>query len=243
MPKTILITGASSGIGAATAQHLAVGNEIIVHYNSSQNAAEAVAAAVGDAGGTAHAVQADLSAEDGCRKVADFAADTCGKLDVLVNNAGGLIRRQAARDFELQLIQDVFALNTFSTMMMSSFCIPLLEKGENACIVNLTSIVVRHGAPTATIYGASKGAVDVFTRGLAKELAPNIRVNAVAPGVIVTPFHDDVTPPERMEHFRDAAPLGRNGEAEEIATAIGFLIDSLFTTGETLDINGGLFMR
>jgi len=222
---------------------MAAGNEIILHYNSSEDAAQAVAAAIGDAGGTAHVVQADLSAEDGCRRVADFAAETCGKLDVLINNAGGLIRRQHARDFELQLIQDVFALNTFSTMMMSSLCIPLLEKGENSCIINLTSIAVRHGAPTATIYGASKGAVDVFTRGLAKELAPKIRVNAVAPGVIVTPFHDDVTPPERMEQFREAAPLGRNGEAEEIATAIAFLVDSLFTTGETLDINGGLFMR
>ncbi len=243
MPKTILITGASTGIGAATARHMAAGNEIILHYNSSEDAAQAVAAAIGDAGGTAHVVQADLSAEDGCRRVADFAAETCGKLDVLINNAGGLIRRQHARDFELQLIQDVFALNTFSTMMMSSLCIPLLEKGENSCIINLTSIAVRHGAPTATIYGASKGAVDVFTRGLAKELAPKIRVNAVAPGVIVTPFHDDVTPPERMEQFREAAPLGRNGEAEEIATAIAFLVDSLFTTGETLDINGGLFMR
>lgn len=243
MPKTILITGASTGIGAATARQLATGNEIIVHYNSSLAAAEAVAAAVGDAGGTAHVVQADLSAEDGCRKVADFAADMCGKLDVLVNNAGGLIRRQNARDFELQLIQDIFALNTFSTMLVSSFCIPLLEKGENPCIINLTSIAVRHGAPTATIYGASKGAVDVFTRGLAKELAPTIRVNAVAPGVIVTPFHDGVTPPERMEQFREAAPLGRNGESKEIATAIAFLVDNLFTTGETLDINGGLFMR
>lgn len=243
MPKTILITGASTGIGAATARHMAAGNEIIVHYNSSEGAAQAVAAAIGDAGGTAHVVQADLSAEDGCRMVADFAAETCGKLDVLVNNAGGLIRRQDARDFELQLIQDVFALNTFSTMMMSSLCIPLLEKGEDSCIINLTSIAVRHGAPTATIYGASKGAVDVFTRGLAKELAPKIRVNAVAPGVIVTPFHDDVTPPERMKQFREAAPLGRNGEAEEIATAIGYLIDNLFITGETLDINGGLFMR
>jgi len=104
--------------------------------------------------------------------------------------------------------------------MVSSFCIPLLEKGKNPCIINLTSIAVRHGAPTATIYGASKGAVDVFTRGLAKELAPTIRVNAVAPGVIVTPFHDGVTPPERMEQFREAAPLGRNGESKEIATAI-----------------------
>jgi len=243
MAKTILITGASTGIGAATARHLATGNEIIVHYNSSQAAAETVAATVNDAGGRSHFVQADLTTEDGCRKVASFAADQCGKLDALVNNAGGLIRRQAADALEWQLIYDHFALNTFSTMQMSSLCVPLLKKGENPCIVNLTSIAVRHGAPTATIYGAAKGALDTFTRGLAKELAPTIRVNAVAPGVIETPFHDGVTPPERMAQFRDAAPLERNGQAEEIATAIAFLIDNLFTTGETLDVNGGLFMR
>ena len=243
MGKTILITGASSGIGAATARHLAADNEIFVHYNRSQTAAETVAADVVRAGGRAHLVQADLATEEGCRKTAEFTRDQCGKLDVLVNSAGGLLRRLAARELEWQWIHDLFALNTFSTMFMSSLCIPLLEKGENPCIINLTSIAARHGAPTATIYGASKGAIDTFTRGLAKELAPAIRVNAVAPGVIETPFHDGVTPPERMAEFRNAAPLKRNGRPEEIAGAIAFLIDNLFTTGETLDVNGGLFMR
>lgn len=243
MTKTILITGASSGIGAATARHLAAGNEIIVHYHRSQAAAEAVAAAVRAAGGTAHLVQADLANEAGCRAVADFAEQRCGRLDVLVNNAGGLIRRLPARQLEWQLMQEVFALNTFSTMLLSSLCIPLLERGTQPCIIHVTSVAIRHGAPTATIYGAAKGAVDTFTRGLAKELAPTIRVNAVAPGVIETPFHDHVTSPERLAQFRASAPLQRNGTAEEIAAVIAFLIDSLFTTGETIDVNGGHTMR
>jgi 3-oxoacyl-[acyl-carrier protein] reductase len=240
--KTILITGAGTGIGAATARHLAPGNEIIVHYATSQAAAERVAAAVRGAGGSAQLVCADLATETGCAALAEFAARQGGKLDVLVNNAGGLIRRHAARDLPWQLMQDIFALNAFSAMRMSSLCVPLLERGEQSCIINVTSIAIRHGAPTATIYGAAKGALDTFTRGLAKELAPAIRVNAVAPGVIETPFHEKVTTPEKMAQFRAAAPLQRNGRAEEIATAIAFLIDNLFMTGATIDVNGGMFM-
>jgi 3-oxoacyl-[acyl-carrier protein] reductase len=243
MPRSILITGAGTGIGAATARLLAAENEVVVHFCSSREAAEGVAADVQSAGGQAHLVQADLSNEAGCRALAEFAGERCGKLDLLVNNTGGLVRRCAARELRWQLMLDVFALNTFSTMMMSSLCIPLLERGENPSIVNVTSFAARHGAPTATIYGACKGALDSFTRGLARELAPTIRVNAIAPGVIDTPFHDKVTTPEKMEEFKSLAPLKRVGQPEEIATAIAFLADNLFTTGETIDINGGWSMR
>jgi 3-oxoacyl-[acyl-carrier protein] reductase len=243
MPRTVLITGAGTGIGAAAARRFAPGNEIVIHYCSSQTAAAEVAADVTAAGGKSHLVQADLSNEAGCRALADRVSEFCGKLDVLVNNTGGLVRRCAARELDWQLMADVFALNTFSTMKMSSLCIPLLERGENPCIINITSIAARHGAPTATIYGACKGALDSFTRGLAKELAPAIRVNAIAPGVIDTPFHDNVTTPEKMDEFRSLAPLKRVGKPEEIAAAIVFLADNLFTTGETIDINGGWSMR
>ncbi len=241
--KKILITGASTGIGAETARLLAERNTVFVHFHSSADAAQNVAAAVEEKGGTAHLIQADLSKEAGCRELAEAVAAKTDNLDVLFNNAGGLIKRTLAGEADWDLMQRVFALNTFSTMMVTSLCLPLLEKGTDPCIINMSSIAIRHGAPTATIYGSSKAAVDSYTRGIAKELAPNIRVNAVAPGVILTPFHDDVTPPDKLEEIRQNSPLLRHGEAIHIAKAVKFCIENDFLNGETIDINGGLFMR
>lgn len=243
MSRMILITGASTGIGAATALRLAAGNQIVVHYHRSQEAAQQVADQVAQRGGQPLLVEADLSTEAGCRLLADTLTQNYGKLDVLVNNAGGLVQRRLARNIQWDLFLKVFSLNTFSAMYLSSLCIPLLEKGEDPSIVNITSIAIRHGAPTATIYGAAKGALDVFTRGLAKELAPTIRVNAVAPGVIDTPFHQKYSTPEQMAQFKAQTPLARLGTADEVAQAIVFCIESSFLTGETIDVNGGLFMR
>jgi 3-oxoacyl-[acyl-carrier protein] reductase len=140
-------------------------------------------------------------------------------------------------------MQRVFSLNTFSTMLLSSLFLPLLERGTNPCIVNVTSIAARNGAPTATVYGAAEGAIDSFTRGVAAELAPKIRVNAVAPGVIDTPFHERYSTPTRMEKFRENTPLKHHGKAIHVARTILFLIENDFITGETIDVNGGLFMR
>ncbi len=243
MSKNILITGAGTGIGAAIALDFAPGNEIFVHYNSSKEAAGQVAQEVVARGGHSHLLQADLTTDDGCRSLVNALKAETDKLDVLVNNSGGLIKRQPVRDLDWSLMQEVFALNTLSAMKMTSLCLPLLEKGDNPCIINLTSIAIRHGAPTATVYGASKGALDSFTRGAAKELAPVIRVNAIAPGVIETPFHDKVTTPERLEEMRKNTPMQKNGIAEDLTAAVRLLVENNFITGETIDINGGLFMR
>jgi len=127
--------------------------------------------------------------------------------------------------------------------MVTSLFIPMLEKGEDPNIINITSVAMRHGGPTATIYAASKAALDSYTRGAAKELAPNIRVNAVAPGVIVTPFHDKVSTPEQLEAWRKGNPLERNGDPIHIAQTIKFIVENNFLNGETIDVNGGLLMR
>ena len=243
MAKTILITGASTGIGAATARELAAGNTLFLHYNQSQAEAEKVAQSVAEQGGTAHLIQADLTTEAGCRHVADALQDQTDTLDALVNNAGSLIERHTVKTLDWDLMVKIFSLNTFSAMLMTRLCVPLLQKGTAPCIVNITSIAARHGAPTATLYGAAKGALDSFTRGAARELAPAIRVNAVAPGVILTPFHERFSTPERLDQMQANTPLGFHGASEHIAHAVVFLIDNTFTTGETIDVNGGLFMR
>lgn len=243
MWKRMLITGASTGIGAATAKLLAHKNELILHYNSSEEEAEEVAAFVEKQGGKGYLIQADLSTEKGTKLLFDKCANQFDSLDVLINNAGSLVERKTAGELEWDLMEYSFRLNVFSVMKLSSLCLPLLEKGEDPQIINITSIAMRHGSPTATIYGATKGALDSFTRGLASEMAPAIRVNAVAPGVIATPFHERFSTPERMEKFRESTPLKRNGKPRHIATAIRFLLENDFITGETIDVNGGLFMR
>ena len=243
MAKRILITGASTGIGAETAACLAADNNIFLHFNSSTEAAEKTAETIRKNGGTATLMQADLSTESGCRKLSKELSKATDGLDVLVNNAGGLIRRQGVREYEWQLMEDIFALNTFSAMMVTSLCIPLLEKGEDPNIINISSIAMRHGGPTAAIYAASKSALDSFTRGIAKELAPKIRVNAVAPGVIITPFHDNISTPDQFNAWSEACPLKKNGTAAHISSAIKFIIENDFLTGETIDVNGGLSMR
>jgi len=243
MSKRILITGASTGIGAETAVEMAAGNELFLHYNRSESEARKVSERVEKSGGRAHLIQADLSTESGCITLHNAVNSKTNSLDVLVNNAGGLIRRHTAETLEWELMLQIFALNTFSTMKMTSLCIPLLEKGGQPCIINLTSIAMRTGAPSASIYGASKGAVDSFTRGMAKELAPKIRVNAVAPGVILTPFHDKVTSAEQLANFKQGIPLNTYGESRHIAATIKYLVENAFVTGETIDVNGGHFMR
>lgn len=241
--KNILITGAGTGIGAETARFLAKGNRVFIHYFSSEGAAEKVSDEVNKRGGKPELIQADLSREDGCRALVKTVSGMTDTLDVLVNNAGGMIERRNAAELSWEFMGRTFALNTFSAMSMTALCIPLLKKGKDPCIINMTSVAIRHGAPSATVYGASKAALDSFTRGIAKELAPGIRVNAVAPGVILTPFHDKVTSSEQLETFRKNNPLQRNGDPVHIARAVRFIIENDYINGETIDINGGIFMR
>jgi 3-oxoacyl-[acyl-carrier protein] reductase len=243
MSRTIVITGASTGIGAECARRLAPGNTLILHYNQSRPEIDSVAEAVQHAGGQAYIVQSDLSSEQGTHSLFEGISKLTDTLDVLLNNAGSLVERQEATALTWDLMERSFGLNVFSPMMLSSLCLPLLNKGTDPSIIFMTSIAMRHGAPTATIYGAAKSALDSATRGLAKELAPAIRVNAVAPGVIETPFHDRFSSPERMEYFRQNTPLQVNGQVHHIAQAVDMLINNDFITGETIDVNGGLFMR
>ena len=244
MSKTILVTGASTGIGAETARLLAPGNKLFLHYNASEEAAKSVKEDVERLGGEAILIQADVTSEQACIDLVEAVKAQTDHLDVLVNNAGGMIKRQAADALEWSLMEQIFALNTFSLMKISSLCVPLLRASkQDPNIVNISSIVIRHGGPGATLYSAAKGAVDAFTRGLSRELAPEIRTNAVVPGVIDTPFHVKVSTPEKMKAWAEGNPLKKNGQAIHIAKTIQYLIENDFVNGESIDVNGGLNIR
>jgi len=241
--KTIVITGAGMGIGAETARQVASGNRLILHYYTSEKGALMLQEELKPLCASVDIVEANLTTDAGCVSLFRLIKERFPALDVLVNNAGGMIARQSVKDLTWTHLADTFALNTCSAMRITGLCTELLQLGRNACVVNVTSIAMRHGAPSATAYGAAKAAMDAFTRGAALELAPRVRVNAVAPGIIDTRFHERMTSEEKMKQFISNTPLKRTGDVIDVARTIRFLIESEFITGETVDCNGGLTMR
>ena len=238
-----IVTGASTGIGRAIAKaHAGAGADVAIHYGSSRNEAEETARAVEAQGRRAFLVQADFRDPTAAGKAVEAAVEALGApIDILVNNAGSLIGRSAVDEMDEELWQEVIALNLSSVFFATKAALPHL--GNGARIVNVSSIAARHGGgPGAFAYAAAKGGVMTLTRGLAKELASrNIRVNAIAPGVIETPFHDKFSTPELLETFRKGIPLGRLGTSEECAGAVLYLVSPLasYVTGQSIDINGG----
>lgn len=231
------------GIGAAIARALADGNRLLLHHHTSVRDAQALRAELEPRCVGVDLVSANLATEAGCELLRSEIATRLPALDVLVNNAGGMLERRFVGDLTWGHLTDTFALNAVSAMFLTGLCRPLLEEGSDPCVVNVTSIAIRHGSPSATAYGAAKAALDAFTRGAASELAPRIRVNAVAPGIIDTRFHERVTAPEKMREFVARTPLERTGDVGHVAATVRFLVDNNFMTGETIDCNGGLWMR
>ena len=242
---TYLITGASTGIGATTAKFLAEDNELILtYYQSSDEALSLQETLLKDyRAKSVEFIKANLSTEDGCHELFTKVADITDKLDALVNNAGGMVARENIENFNWKTMESIFGLNTFSLFQVTSLAIPLLKKSKAPCIVNITSIATRHGGPNTTLYAAAKGAVDTFTKGAARELAPKIRVNSVSPGVIETPFHEKMSTNQQVLDWRENNPLKRNGTANDVASAIQFCIENTFVNGESIDVNGGLYTR
>ena len=239
--KTAIITGGGRDIGAAAAKKLAAeGANVAISYFESSKGADAVVSEIEGVGGKAIAVQADLNTQEGVDKLVGAAVDAFGGVDVLVNNAGGLIARKKIAEMELSHWEAVMTLNLTSTFMMIKACLAHMKKGA---IVNLASQAGRDGGgPGAVAYATSKGAVMTMTRGLAKELGPDIRVNALCPGMIDTDFHNIHTPDAGRRGFEANAPLKRQGSVEDSANLVLFLAcdDSAFMTGTNIDLNGGM---
>ena len=246
--RAVLITGASTGIGAAAA--IAFGRNgarVGVHYNRSRKEAEKVAADIEKAGGKAFLVGGDVTQSSACREVVDKTAAEFGRLDVLINNAGGLVQPVPIETVTDELFDQVLHLNVRSALVCTAAAVPHLRKAGGGSVINVTSVAARHGGGGgAVLYAGAKGFVSTATRGLAKELVKDkIRVNAVAPGVITTPFHERYSTPQMLEGFKATIPMNRLGAADECAGAFLFLASeqlSGYMTGQILEVNGGQYM-
>jgi 3-oxoacyl-[acyl-carrier protein] reductase len=245
--QAVLITGASSGIGAGCARAFgALGARVAVHYNTAKSAAEIVVKDIQDSGGEAFALQGDLKHSSQCERVVSEAAARWGKIDVLINNAGSMVQRVSIIELTDETFNEVIDLNVRSMMMCSKYAVEHMKNGGS--IINLTSIAAHTGGgPGALMYAASKGFISVATKGLARDLVNlNIRVNAVSPGVIQTPLHDKFSTPQHLEVMRQGIPMGRLGAVDECTGAFIYLASwqmSSYVTGQVLEVNGGQYMH
>lgn len=242
-----LVTGASTGIGAAAAVALAErGSFVAVHYRANEAAANKVAEQIGRQGGRAFTVQADLVQPKSAQALIDSVLSRTGHMDVLVNNAGSMIERHKLLEITDEFWQEVMDTNLGSVLRVTRAVAPAMMKRRSGVIINVASVAARNGGSIGIIpYASAKAAVLCMTKGLAKELIPyGIRVNAVNPGVIDTPFHERFTSPEQMIKLVAGIPQGRPGKASEIASVIAFLAgdESSHMVGETLEVNGGMWM-
>ena len=246
--KAVLVTGASTGIGAAAARAFAAaGARVAVHYNASRDAAERIVEEITKNGGTAVAVGGNFVSSQAVRDVVAQAAGRFGRLDVLVNNAGTLVKRIALADITDPLFDEVVNVNARSVVTACVEAVPHLRNAGGGAIINVTSLAARTGgAKGSTLYAAAKGFVSTFTRGLAKEVAADgIRVNAISPGLILTPFQERFSTPAAIAANMAGIPLGRAGLPDDCTALLLFLASpalSGFITGQSIEVNGGSFM-
>jgi 3-oxoacyl-[acyl-carrier protein] reductase len=240
--KVAIVAGGGRDIGRACAIELAKkGANVVITYHSSLSSAETAVAEIEAMGVKALALQADLTTEEGIQACVKATVAQFGKIDTLVHVSGGLIERIKIADMSLAHWHKVMDLNLTSLFMMTHACIPHMSAGST--IVTVASQAGRDGGGGGAVaYATSKGAVMTFTRGLAKELGPNIRVNSVCPGMISTGFHDAFTNDTIRANVAGATALKREGKAEEVAKLVAFLAsdESSYMTGNNVDINGGL---
>lgn len=262
--KVVLVTGASSGIGRATAELFGkCGASVAVSYLKNRSGADAAVAAisnnghgvyaanpsggaVGTATVTAMAIQADVTKNSEIERMVREVEAEMGGIDILVNNAGSLVERLKTMELTEDRWDEVIDLNAKSAFFAAQAVIPKMLEKRAGVIVNVTSVAARNGGALGSIhYSSGKAALLTMTKGLAKEFAAKgIRVNAVSPGVIDTPFHETFTTSEVMQNLRNAIPMGREGRSEEVASVIAFLASDAasYLCGETIEINGGLLM-
>ena len=240
--KRIVVTGGVTGIGGAASRALAnSGAKVFAQYlGGEREAAELERQGIAT-------FRLDLLERQAPAKLIVEAAQRLGGIDVLINNAGGMVERRLIADFDDGLYEQVLDLNVRQLVDCCRAVIPLFQKQRSGNIINVSSIAARSGGSAGSgIYAGTKGFVSAATKSMAKELAPhNIRVNAVSPGTIHTAFHDRHSTPEKLEATRQQIPLGRLGTAEDCAGTFVYLASdeaSGYVTGQVIEVNGGLFM-
>ena len=239
--KTAIVTGGGRDIGRACVMRLAQeGASVAINYHSSSAGADSAVEEIKAMGGNAFAMQGDLTNEADVKALVDRAASELGGVDILVNNAGGLVARKRIEEMDLAHWNTVMDLNLTSIFLMVKASLAHMKSGA---IINIASQAGRDGGgPGAVVYATSKGAVMTMTRGLAKELGPDIRVNGICPGMIDTDFHNVFTKDEVRKNVANATPLKREGAPMDVANLVNYLASdqSAFITGTNMDINGGL---
>jgi NAD(P)-dependent dehydrogenase (short-subunit alcohol dehydrogenase family) len=245
MTKVLLVTGASRGIGAATARLAAArGYAVCVNYRTREQEALQLVRDIEQSGGRAIATRADVSVEADVVRLFDSTEAQLGPLSALVNNAGILERQMRVEAMTADRLARVFATNVIGAFMCAREAVRRMSRhGQGGAIVNLSSMAARLGSPDEYVdYAASKGAIDTFTIGLAKEVAAQkIRVNAVRPGLIDTEMHASGGEPGRIVRLKSSVPMQRGGKAEEVAHAILWLLsdEAAYVTGSFIDVSGG----
>lgn len=247
MQKVVIITGAGRGIGAATAVLAAErGYDVVVNYRVNHAAAESVVKKISSLGRKAIAIQADVSSENDIRRLFAEAETRLGKPTALVNNAGILEKQGPLVSMDGARLERIFRANILGPMLCAREAVLRMSTkrgGNGGAIVNVSSSAVKQGGPFEYIdYAASKGAIDVFTLGLSKEVAAEgIRVNAVRPGIVYTDIHALGGEPDRVDRVKQNIPMQRGGQPNEIANAILWLLsdEASFCTGALLDVTGG----
>jgi 3-oxoacyl-[acyl-carrier protein] reductase len=247
--RVALVTGASGGIGQATAVELARrGADVAVHYFRNKDGGLATEKQVQEAGRRALLVGGDVTREDEVKALAGATLAHFGRVDILVNNAGDMLGRKPLLEISAEQFRAVMDVNVTSTLFCTQALAPGMIERKSGTIVNMSSLAAQNGGgPGAGAYAAAKAAIMTLSKAFARELAPHgIRVNCVSPGLIdETSFHARFTPRDAFEGIIKGIPLGRAAHPREVATVIAFLAgdESSFLTGETVEINGGALMR
>ena len=239
MEKVAIVTGASRGIGREIAKSLAKQNiKVIANYNNSEEKAIELKKELEAEGIEIDIVKADVSKREEIKNLVKYAIENYGKIDILINNAG-ISEYKLFTDETDEDWNKVINTNLYSAFAVSQEVIPNMIKNKNGCIINISSVWGMVGASMEVLYSVSKAGIDGLTKALAKELGPsNIRVNAIAPGIVDTDMCKNFTE-EEIENIKEEIPLERIGKVEDISKCINWLINDNYTTGQIISINGG----